>query len=71
MARQRKLKVGDRVEGGKSGTKDYDRGRIVAIDARAHVATVAWDSLVMTPAPLDILHLITGNPSGRYPAGED
>ena len=49
----RQIKVGDRVEGGKGD--DHDTGRVVSIDKKARVAIVAWDSLVMTPAPLDIL----------------
>jgi small-conductance mechanosensitive channel len=52
----RKFKVGDRVEGGKG--EDHDMGRIVSIDWKTKVAVVAWDSLVMTPAPLDILRLV-------------
>jgi len=48
MAR-RKLRVGDRVQAGKG--EDFDTGRIVSIDAKTHVAVVAWDTLVMTPAP--------------------
>jgi hypothetical protein len=54
--RTRKLKVGDRVEAGKG--EDHDMGRIVSIDPKTHVAIVAWDTLVMTPAPLDILRLV-------------
>ena len=45
--------VGDRVEGGKYGTEDYDTGRVVAIDG--DVVTIAWDTLVQTTAPADAL----------------
>lgn len=55
MATKRSFKVGDRVEGGKVGTEDYDRGRIVSINKRAKVAEVAWDSMVRTCAPFDTL----------------
>jgi hypothetical protein len=54
MAR-RTFKVGDRVEGGKPGTEDFDTGRIVEINRRAKVATVTWDSFQTTHAPIDIL----------------
>ena len=45
--------VGDRVEGGKPGTEDYDTGRVLAITA--DMATVGWDSGVRTDAPLSSL----------------
>jgi hypothetical protein len=51
-------KPGDRVEGGKKGTKDYDKGRVSSVDRKTKIAMVAWDSLVITPAPFDILRKI-------------
>lgn len=41
----RPLEVGDRVEGGKRGTADYDTGRVVEIDGDR--VRVAWDTLTM------------------------
>lgn len=45
------LKVGDRVEAGEGD--DYDTGRIGAIDG--DMATVQWDSHVVTQSPLSTL----------------
>jgi hypothetical protein len=49
------VKKGDRVAAGKSGSEDYDEGRVMSVDRTAKIAMVAWDSLVVTPAPFDIL----------------
>lgn len=49
----RALVVGDRVEAGLRGSEDYDKGRIDAIENG--VATVNWDSLVVTDHPLNDL----------------
>lgn len=49
----RVLVVGDRVEAGLRGSEDYDKGRIDAIENG--VATVSWDSLVVTDHPLNDL----------------
>lgn len=48
-----KISVGDRVEAGRKGTDDYDKGRVVKI--RGRMADVAWDSGVTTPAPVSDL----------------
>lgn len=57
MATATELKVGDRVEGGKKGTEDYDRGRVDIIHPDGQV-TVSWDSLVVTTQPADLLRKI-------------
>lgn len=49
-------KVGDRVEGGKG--EDLDAGRVMSVDRKSKIAMVAWDSLVVTPAPFDVLRKI-------------
>jgi len=43
--------VGDRVEGGKYGTEDYDTGRVVAVDV--DTVTVGWDTGVQTTVSAD------------------
>lgn len=50
------IAVGDRVEGGEPGTADYDTGRVDEITEM--VATVAWDSGIVTPAPIYMLRKI-------------
>lgn len=66
------LKIGNRVEGGKSGTEDYDRGRVMSVDARAKIANVAWDSNVITVATFDSLDVIGAKgPKGKYPSRDD
>ncbi len=52
-------KVGDRVEAGEPGTEDEDTGRVMSVDRKAKIAMVAWESLVVTPAPFDILRKIS------------
>jgi len=48
------LKIDDRVEGGRG--EDHDTGRVVAIDGDQ--ITVAWDSLVVTTQPAELLSLV-------------
>jgi hypothetical protein len=45
------LKIGSRVQSGEG--EDHDTGRIDDIDG--DTATVSWDSLVVTPCPLELL----------------
>jgi hypothetical protein len=51
-------KVGDRVEAGRPGSEDEDAGRVMSVDRKSKIAIVAWDTLVVTPAPFDILRKI-------------
>lgn len=44
--KQTGFEIGDRVEGGRPGTEDYDAGEVIAVDGDQ--VTVAWDSLVQT-----------------------
>lgn len=48
-----RFRPGDRVEGGKPGTEDFDRG--VVRGTRPGAARVGWDSGVETWTPLDLL----------------
>lgn len=50
------LKINDRVCGGNPGTEDYDVGRVAAIVNDQ--VTVAWNSLVQTTQPAELLRLV-------------
>jgi hypothetical protein len=52
MMKVQELKIDDRVQGGQI-PDDYDTGRVVAIDGEQ--VTVAWDSLVETTQPAELL----------------
>lgn len=52
------IKVGTRVEGGRKGTEDYDRGIVHKI--RGDEAFVGWESGVSTWSPIDTLRPIRG-----------
>lgn len=61
------LKIGDRVEGGKSLTEDYDRGRVRAVDRRAKTAEVVWDTQSITIVTFDSVDVIgSRGPKGEY-----
>jgi hypothetical protein len=65
------LKIGDRVEGGKSGTDDYDRGRVVRIDRKSKIAEIMWDQGVVTSATFDSVEVVgKRGPRGAYPDRE-
>lgn len=47
------IKIGMRVQSGEG--EDRDTGRVDAIDAKTQMATVSWDSLVVSTAPIALL----------------
>lgn len=52
------IKIDMRVEGGDTA-EDYDTGRVIGIDGDQ--VTVAWDSLVTTTQPAELLRLSSGD----------
>jgi len=61
------LKIGQRVEGGKSKTADYDRGRVFQTDPKSKTAHVVWDSGVSTQVTFDSVEVIgSRGPKGQY-----
>jgi hypothetical protein len=61
------LKLGQRVEGGRTKTADYDRGRIIEVDRKTKTARVMWDSGVIAPRTFDAVEVIgPRGPNGEY-----
>jgi hypothetical protein len=56
MRNTRRFRVGDTVEGGQSGTQDYDTGRVTRI--KGDQVTVAWSCLQITTQHVDALTLV-------------